>query len=95
MAASRSEVEAKVIDVVQQTVADWDLDLPGGISKDTQLIEDLGFESIDIVQFAIGIEQAFDRKGMPFEKLFMDDGEYVDDVKVSQVTDFVCGELRV
>ncbi len=92
-AENRPEIENRVIMVVNEMVADWGLDLPGGITRDTRLMEDLNFESIDIVQFAVGIERAFDRKGLPFERLLMKDGAYVDDVSVSEVTDFLCAEL--
>jgi acyl carrier protein len=92
---NRASIENKVIAVADEMVADWGLDLPGGITKDTSLVEGLNFESIDIVQFAVGIERAFDRKGLPFERLFMKDGAYVDDVTISEVTDFLCTELVV
>jgi len=89
----RPGIERKVIAVANETVADWDLDLPGGITRNTKLMEDLSFESIDIVQFAVGIERAFNRKGLPFERLFMKDGAYVDDITISEVTEFLCTEL--
>jgi acyl carrier protein len=89
----RATIENKVIAVANETVADWGLDLPGGITRNTKLVEDLNFESIDIVQFAVGIERAFDRKGLPFERLFMKDGAYVDDVTIAEMTDFLCAEL--
>jgi acyl carrier protein len=90
---NRASIENKVIAVANEMVAHWGLDLPGGITKDTRLIEDLTFESIDIVQFAVGIERAFDRKSLPFEQLFMKDGAYVDDITISEVIDFLCTEL--
>jgi len=90
---SRPAIENKVITVANEMVADWGIDLPGGITRETKLMEDLNFESIDIVQFAVGIERAFDRKGLPFERLFMKEGAYVDDVSVSEVTEFLCTEL--
>jgi len=92
-AENRPAIESKVIAVANETIADWDLDLPGGITCDTRLIEDLSFESIDIVQFSVGIERAFDRKGLPFEELFMKDGAYVDDITISEVTAFLCAKL--
>ncbi len=92
---TRADVENAVIGVVNQTISDWDMDLPNGVTLDTKLMHDLAFESIDIVQFAVAIEQAADRKGLPFEKLFMKDGDYVDDVQLRQVVDFLCGELGV
>jgi acyl carrier protein len=86
-------IENKVITVANEMVADWGLDLPGGITRETKLMEDLNFESIDVVQFAVGIERAFDRKGLPFEKLFLKDGAYVDDLTISEVTLFLSNEL--
>lgn len=93
--STRSEIDATVIAVANDTVSGWDIDLPNGITIDTKLMEDLAFESIDVVQFAVSIEQAVGRKGLPFEKLFMKDGDYVDDVALSEVSSFLCGELGV
>jgi len=91
-AEERARIERKVIALATDTIADWGLDLPGGITRDTKLVNDLNFESMDIVQFAVGIESAFDQK-LPFENLFLKNGEYIDDVSVSEVTDFLCAEL--
>lgn len=93
--STRADVETTVITVANDTVSGWDLDLPGGITLDTKLMEDLSFESIDVVQFAVAIEQAVERKGLPFEKLFMKEGEYVDDVRLREVSAFLCTELGV
>jgi len=93
--STRADIEKTVVAIVNQTISDWDVDVPGGVSIDTQLMQDLAFESIDIVQFAVAVEQAAGRKGLPFEKLFMKDGDYVDDVSLNQVVDFLCGELNV
>lgn len=82
-----------MIAVATETVEDWGLDLPGGITSNTKLMGDLNFELIDIVQFAVGIERAFDRKGLPFEKLFIKDSAFVDDISISELTDFLCAEL--
>jgi acyl carrier protein len=92
---TRADIEKAVVGVVNETIQDWDVDLPQAVTTDTLLMHDLAFESIDVVQFAVAIEQAADRKGLPFEKLFMKDGDYVDDVSLKQVVDFLCGELGV
>jgi acyl carrier protein len=92
-AEDRAAIENKVLAIANETIADWGIDLPGGVTRDTRLVEDLNFESMDIVQFAVGIERAFDRKGLPFERLFMKDGAYVDDLTLAEVTDFLCTEL--
>jgi acyl carrier protein len=88
----RAAMERKVIALATETIADWGFDPPGGITRDTKLVNDLNFESMDIVQFAVGIESAFDQK-LPFEKLFLKNGAYVDDISISEVTDFLCAEL--
>jgi acyl carrier protein len=92
-AEQRAAIESKVITVATETIADWGVDIPGGITRETKLVKDLNFESMDIVQFAVGIERAFDRNGLPFEKLFMKDGAYVEDISISELTDFLCTEL--
>lgn len=93
MSENRANIEAGVISVLSNMTQDWDLELAGGISPGTRLMEDLGFESIDVVQLAVSIEQHFARKGLPFEKLFMRDGDYVDDLQVSEVVDFLSTAL--
>jgi len=90
---NKSEIEQKIISVLNDMTTDWELDSDAGIGPETGLMNDLEFESIDVVQFAVGLEQAFDQKGMPFEQLFMLDGDYVDEIKVSQVTDFVAANI--
>ena len=89
----RNAIETTVIAIANETIADWGLDLPGGVSPKTMLVEDLNFESMDIVQFAVAIERAFERKRIPFEQLFMKDGTYVDDLSIAEVADFLCSQL--
>ena len=45
------------------------------------------------VQFSVALEQALGRTDLPFEKLFIEDGAYVDDVSVSDIVDFLQGEV--
>lgn len=82
-----------VIAVLNDTVRDWDMELEGGMTAATTLLGDLAFESIDVVQFAVALETAVGRKGLPFEKLFINDGAYVDDVSVAQIVAFLEEEL--
>jgi len=92
---SREALQQTVISVLNDTVRDWDLELEGGIGPLTTLIEDLAFESIDIVQFSVALEQALGRKDLPFERLFINDGAYVDDVSVQGITDFLAEEFKI
>lgn len=86
---NKPEIEQKVISVLNDMTQDWELDSDDGIGMGTGLMNDLEFESIDIVQLAVGLEHGFNQKGLPFEKLFMKDGDYVDEILVSEVVDFI------
>ncbi len=91
---SKDAVLSGVVEVLRDMVADWDLDHSEAIGPNTRLIEDLAFESIDIVQLVVTIEQKFQRKGLPFEKLFMRDGDYVEEISVAEVVDFLYTNLK-
>ena len=91
---SKDALQATVIAVLKDTVQDWDLELEEEMGAETTLIEDLAFESIDIVQFSVALEQALGRKDLPFEKLFIEEGAFVDDVSVTDIVNFLAGELQ-
>ena len=79
--------------ILEDMTSDWDLEFSGGIGPETCLIADLAFESIDVVQLVVAIEERFARRDLPFEKLLMADGRYVDDVRVSQIVQFLESNL--
>lgn len=91
---TREEIQAKVIDALETMTADWDLDMEGGITSETRLMEDMSFESIDVVQLVVALEQRLNRQNIPFEHLFMEEGDYVDDLVVSEIVDFLEAELQ-
>jgi acyl carrier protein len=91
---TKEDIQEKVIAALNEMTQDWDLELADGIGAKTQIMKELAFESIDVVQFVVVLEQAFERKGLPFEKLFMVDGDYVDDLQVCQVVDFLHEQLN-
>ncbi|MHA6326667.1 acyl carrier protein [Roseivivax sp. CAU 1753] len=87
-------LQSAVITVLQETTQDWDLEIEEEIGPETTLIEELQFESIDVVQFCVALEQKLGTKGLPFEKLFIQDGAYVDDVTVGDVVNFLQAEHK-
>lgn len=89
IAYSHDELSTQVITVLNEVTLDWELELDDDIGPSTRLIDDLAFESIDIVRFVVALEQHFSCKGLPFEKLFMRDGDYVDELQVQEVVDFL------
>lgn len=83
----------RVAGVLSDMTSDWDIDFEGEINQDTRLIGDLAFESIDIVQLVVAIESEFQKRGIPFEKLLMIDGRYVDDLTVGDMANFLAENL--
>ena len=91
--SDRLAAERVVLQVLKDLTADWDTDYAGPIGPETQLIGDLDFESIDVVELVVSLEGRLQRKDLPFEKLLMQDGRYVEDLTVGQVVDFVRAQL--
>lgn len=85
----KADIQSQIISLLNDMTQDWDLDTGMEIGPGTALMGDLSFESIDMVQLAVALEQSFDKKGLPFEELFMREGDYVDELHVSEVVDFI------
>ena len=90
--AMLAETEKLVIDLVIELSQDWDLD-DITIAPATMLGADVGFESLDIVQLVVLIEKKLGSPGIPFEQLFMKDGQYIDDVSVADISEFIVSTL--
>jgi acyl carrier protein len=86
---SKSSISKSIIHILKDMTSDWDLEFSEDIGPDTYIISNLEFESIDVVQFIVQIEEIFGRKDLPFEKLLMVDGRYRDDMTVEEVVDFL------
>ncbi|OLD65712.1 MAG: hypothetical protein AUI47_01510 [Acidobacteria bacterium 13_1_40CM_2_68_5] len=82
-----------LLEILEDMIKDWDTGFSGRIGPATSLMTNLTFESIDIVMLIVAIEERFGKKGLPFEQLLMLDGHYVDDLKVSQIVQFLEREL--
>lgn len=92
-AITKEEIQSRVIAVLEDMTRDWDLDSSEGINPATGLMEDLAFESIDVMQLVVALEKEFNCKGLPFEQLFMQDGDYVDEILVEKVVNFLNNTL--
>jgi acyl carrier protein len=89
MAKSKETYVAQLITLIADFTQDWDHEFDGALSADSKLLEHLGFESIDIVQLVVAIEEDITHKKVPFDKLLMKDGRYVDDLSIGQIADFL------
>jgi acyl carrier protein len=66
-----------------------DKEFSGGITPDTELVADLGFASMDLVMLLVAIEGRYEIQGLPFEELFLKDGQYVQHLTVRHIVDFL------
>ena len=90
---SESTVESALIEIVNDLIHDWGLDLDEPVGGGTQLVAGLDFASVDIIQLCVAIEEHYELK-MEFRDLLMNDGSYVDDLSLSQMSAFVNGRLQ-
>lgn len=91
----RDEICADVVAILRDMIADWGTDVGDGIVPDTDIIADLGFVSVDVIQFIVAIENRFKRRDLAFEKLLMRDGAYVDVLRVGEVVDHLRARLNM
>ena len=79
----------KLITLLEDFTQDWEHSFSGTMSRDTKLFADLGFESIDIIQLIVAIQEEVLKSARPFEKLLMKEGRYIDDLSIGQIADFL------
>lgn len=85
------EIKGRLHTTLFNFVDSWGLDVP--ISSETKLVDDLEFDSIDVIQFIVAIETAFNSRNIGFQDLLMVDGRYVDDLAVSEIEEFLVSRL--
>jgi acyl carrier protein len=88
-----NRILTEFVGILQEMTGDWDTG-HDVISIDTNIIDDLGFESVDIVQLVVAIESHFQRRDFPFDKLLMRDGRYVEDLSVRDAVNFLQAHLN-
>ncbi len=91
---SKETIQRDIIDILKNMIADWDTDFDGTFGPETKLIADLQFESIDVVQFVVAIEERFKTRNLPFQSLLMADGRYIDEITVRDTVDFLHRHLK-
>lgn len=91
---TQDRILASLVDILRDMTSDWDIDFSGEIDARTKLVGDLGFESIDIVQLVVAIQEHFRRRTLPFEELLMRDGMYVQDITAGDTAEFLFRRLN-
>ena len=92
MPTDRNTLIKDLIALLEDFTQDWDEGPENGVRADSRLLADLGFESIDIIQLVVAIEEHYGRR-FPFDRLLMKDGRYIDDLSVDQLADFLAAQL--
>lgn len=85
----KPQILTMLVRILEHMTSDWDLDEDNPIGPRTLLVADLGFESLDVVEFAMQVRDAVQRSDLPFEELLVVDDRYVEDLSVGQVANFV------
>jgi len=98
MAAVTMDERVKICDdfivILKEMMVDWGTDVDDNIGMETDVIGDLGFVSIDMIQLAVAIESHFQRRDFQFDKLLMRDGRYVDALYVRDIVSFLQSHLN-
>ena len=79
----------QLVPLIEDLVRDYDMEFSGGVTAASRLVADLAFDSLSIVMLTVAIEGRFKRQGLPFERLLLRDGEYVEDLTVAELVAFL------
>lgn len=90
---TRADLVGRLVTLLEDFTQDWDSADESEMSAETRLLANLGFESVDIIQLTVAIEEEFGLHKTPFDQLLMKDGRYVDDLSIGQIADFLVGRL--
>ncbi len=82
----RATILQGLVHILEDMTRDWDTGYSGGIQAETRVIGDLQFESIDVVQLLVAVEEHYRRTDLPFVELIMQESRYVDEIRVGPDT---------
>jgi hypothetical protein len=91
---TQQSVVNDLIAILTDMTKDWDTGYEGAIQPGDFLMANVGFQSIDWVQFVQAIEQHYQRMGMPWVELFVVDGKFVTDLTVQAIAEFLVPHLN-
>lgn len=88
---NKNAIQDQIIQTLKDFIEDWGLDAE--VTADTTIVEDLEFDSIDVIQFTVELEKVFCNRKLGFQDLLMKDGRYVDDLSVAEFAAFLHTKL--
>ena len=85
-------VYTDLLDILNDLTGDWEYS--GEISRDTFLLADLDFESIDAVALGTAVEERF-QQSLPFAEFLAEVAEReVKDIRVGELSNFIYQNLN-
>lgn len=88
-AMNPTQYQAALVTLLEDFTQDWDHSFEGAMTGQTRLLADLGFESIDIIQLVVAIQEDILKRKLSFDRLLMREGRYVDDLSIGQIADYL------
>jgi acyl carrier protein len=93
MKLSKEEITNTICASVSTLTQDWSLDI--AVVPETQLVQELGFSSMEFIDLLATLETRFQRK-FPYEQLMTtDEGGYRQELTVSELSMFVYDNFDV
>lgn len=89
---TNSLAEKTVLEILREFAEEWGLD-DLEVGPETALKADMSFESTDIMQLFMGVQEAFPGLQIPFQNLVIKDGSFVDDLTARDVIAFVNAQV--
>lgn len=87
MKPTPEQIHESIRDILREMTKGWDME-GEEFGPETQLVSGLGFSSVDIIHLMASLELRFNRR-MPYDEVVMRDGQYVDDLSLRELADFV------
>lgn len=92
MKTSREAILADILVLLRSLADDWEYS--GVITRDTYLLADMGFESLDVVVLGTAVQEHY-RQILPFSEFFAEIGRREPrDVSVGEWVDFIYEHLN-
>jgi acyl carrier protein len=92
MQITREKIQADMLMLLQKLADDWEYG--GDITRDTYLLSDMGFESLDVVILSTSMQEYY-KQALPFTDLFAEIGRREQrDISIGEWVDFTYRHLN-
>ena len=88
----KEKILEDVLKIFRDLTSEFDTDFSGGINPQTRVSADLGFESVDVVEMIVALEEHYHRRDLPFQELVMKEGRN-HDFTIQDTANFISKHL--